>query len=156
FLTILTGFDIKMLIERKVSFTNFRYRLMRFLSGRYGTDSLFYAIFICAVFLAAVNIFVRSVVLQILVYIIMGYGLFRVLSRNLSVRAEENRKFTEFLNRFKKQGEKLRRRRADKCHIYKKCRRCKAVLRLPRRPGKHKTVCPKCGNEFTVRVIKKY
>ena len=38
--------------------------------------------------------------------------------------------------------------------LWEKCPSCKAILRLPRRIGVHKTVCPKCGKEFTVRVRK--
>ena len=45
-------------------------------------------------------------------------------------------------------------KKADKVHVYKKCPACGAVLRLPRRIGVHKTVCPKCGKEFTVKVKK--
>lgn len=137
-----------------MGFTNFRYRLMQFLSGRYGTDSLFYAIFIFAVCLAVVNIFLHSIILQLVIYAVIVYGFYRVFSRNISARAAENRKFNEFINRFKRQSEIRKQRKADLCHVYKKCRRCKAVLKLPRRPGKHKTVCPKCGNEFSVYVRK--
>ena len=137
-----------------MDFTNFRYRLMQFLSGRYGTDSLFYAIFAVCVCLAIINIFLQSIILQLLIYAVMVYGFYRAFSRNISARAAENRKFNEFINRFKNQSDIRKQRKADSFHIYKKCRRCGAVLRLPRRVGKHKTVCPKCGNEFSVHVRK--
>ena len=45
-------------------------------------------------------------------------------------------------------------RKADRDHVYKKCPNCRAVLRLPRRKGRHTTICPKCKKEFRVYVFK--
>ena len=132
----------------------FMYRLMQLMSGRYGVDKLFYVIFVTATALAFINIFLRSLIIQIIVYTLMFYGIFRVFSRNIGGRARENRALTGWIEGLKKKGETRRRRAADTTHIYKKCPKCKAILRLPRRVGKHKTVCPKCGNEFKVRVRK--
>ena len=131
---------------------NFRYKLMQFMSGRYGADALFYGLFIIACVLAFINIFLRLWVLQIIVYVIMFYAIFRYLSRNISARSNENRKFNDFLNVLRRKSEIARQRKADTYHVYRKCKKCKAVLRLPRRIGKHKTVCPKCNHEITVRV----
>lgn len=131
---------------------NFRYRLMQFMSGRYGVDKMFYVIFAVSAVLAFLNIFIRSGILQLIVYLLMFYALFRVLSRNHSARLAENRVVTGWINRLMRFIETRRARSADTTHIYKKCPRCKAVLRLPRRKGKHTTVCPKCSNKFTVRV----
>ena len=47
---------------------DFRYRLMRFMSGRNGPDELFALIFAVSVILSVINIFVRSYILQIAVY----------------------------------------------------------------------------------------
>ena len=131
---------------------NFRYRFMQFMSGRNGADAFFYGLFIIACVLAFINIFLRLWVLQIIVYGIMFYAIFRYLSRNISARSNENRKFNDFLNVLRRKSEIARQRKADTYHVYRKCKKCKAVLRLPRRIGKHKTVCPKCNHEFTVRV----
>lgn len=133
---------------------NFRYRLMQFMSGRYGPDKLFYAISAVAMTIAFINIFIRNWGLQLVVYTLLGYGLFRCMSRNITARAKENRWFEDKLYFFKRRREIKQRQQADLAHVYKKCPSCKAVLRLPRRPGKHKTVCPKCGKEFKVTVRK--
>ncbi len=133
---------------------NFRYRFMQFMSGRYGADALFYALFGAACVLAFLNIFLRFWILQLIVYALCFYALFRYLSRNTYARAAENRKFTALLNKLKRNSEISRQRRADVYHVYRKCPKCRAVLRLPRRVGKHKTVCPKCSHEFSVRVRK--
>ena len=57
---------------------DFRYRLMRFMSGRNGPDELFFAFFLISVILSVINIFVRSVILQLAVYALMIYALFRL------------------------------------------------------------------------------
>lgn len=133
---------------------DFRYRLMRFMSGRNGPDELFAFIFAVSVVMSVVNIFVRSYILQIAVYAVMLLAIFRLFSRNTERRRRENEKFLYLFGAFRRKKSFYRQKRADKCHVYKKCPNCKAVLRLPKRPGVHKTVCPKCGKEFTVKVRK--
>lgn len=131
---------------------------MQFMSGRYGVDTTFYVLVISAIVLEVINCFiffmpVRAVI-QIIVYLIMFYALFRVMSRNITARSNENRRVTAVVQKWKSRCDVKRQRRADYTHVYRKCPACKAVLRLPRRPGKHTTVCPKCGREFAVKVRK--
>lgn len=135
---------------------NFRERLWRLMSGRYGVDETFFLLTAAAAALALVNGFLRNAWLQLAVYIIMILALIRVFSRNSEQRRRENRAvkaFTEKLSAYRKEKE---RRRADFRHIYKKCPHCKAVLRLPRRKGKHKTICPRCGKKLSVYVFREY
>ena len=133
---------------------NFRYKLMQFMSGRNGVDGLFYAIFGVAAVLSIANCFIRSLVLQIIVYALVAFAFFRIMSRNIEARRRENQWFNKIKASFIKKRNVYRQRRADYNHVYKKCPRCHAVLRLPRRKGKHMTVCPKCSNKFKVYVFK--
>lgn len=133
---------------------NFRYKLMQFMSGRYGVDSLFYLIIGICLAISIVNCFVRSIWLQLVVDAAIIYSFFRVMSRNHQARRRENQAFNRLKNKFINKRKVYRQRKADRSHVYKKCPRCHAVLRLPRRKGKHTTVCPKCGNEFRVYVFK--
>ena len=135
---------------------NFRYRLMRFLSGRYGVDAMFYFLFTLAAVMSLANCFIRSFYLQIAVYVIVIYALFRVMSRNIAARQKENRFFKTLAEKIRVWADTRRTRSTDFTHVYKRCPHCNATLRLPRKKGKHKTVCPKCGCEFTVRVFKEY
>ena len=70
---------------------------------------------------------------------------YRIFSRNIQKRRQENEKFCGFFklirNRF----------RDRKTHVYRKCPKCKAVLRLPKAKGKHTVVCPRCKNRFEVK-----
>lgn len=133
---------------------NFRYKLMQFMSGRYGVDGMFYGLFGAALVLSLVNCFVRSVAVQLIVYAVMVYAIFRMFSRNINARRAENQKVMQLFGGVKRRMDTMRQRQADKTHIYKKCPGCHAVLRLPRRKGKHTTVCPKCGKSFSVHVYK--
>lgn len=133
---------------------NFRYRLMQFMSGRYGTDNFTYILLMIAAILSVVNVVVRSVALQLVVYSIVIYAFFRVLSRNIEARRRENSFVMEKCNFLKRKLEFYRQRKNDQCHVYRKCPACKAVLRLPHRIGEHTTVCPRCGKEFKVKVKK--
>lgn len=139
---------------------NFRYRLMQFMSGRYGPDETFFVIFILAAILSVANIFLRFVsiglyaAIQLIVYALIIFAVFRMFSRNIEKRRKENYWVKEKLGFLKRKKDFHDQKKADIMHIYKKCPACKAVLRLPRRIGVHTTVCPKCGKEFIVKVKK--
>lgn len=131
---------------------NIWYRIARFMNGRYGVDTLFYVLVAVSLVLSFVNLFFHSLILQMFVYAFLILALLRALSRNHTARYNENKFIEDFINKIKKKRDTMRQRRADVTHIYKKCPNCKAVLRLPRRVGKHTTVCPKCNNSFKVNV----
>ncbi len=133
---------------------NFRYKLIQFMSGRYGSDNLNFALLILAAAVSVVNIFIRSLILQFVVYALIIYAFYRMLSRNIEARRRENRWFNNKVNFVKKRSELYNQRKNDKFHVYKKCPECKAILRLPHRIGTHTTVCPRCGKEFKVKVKK--
>ena len=127
---------------------------MQFMSGRYGMDKLSNFLIIIAAALSFINIFFRIWAIQLVVYTLIVYSFFRILSRNIEARKSENNKFLSFISVIKRKREIYEKRKADTLHVYKKCPRCKAILRLPHRLGVHKTICPKCEKEFTVRVKK--
>ncbi len=133
---------------------NFRYRLIKFMSGRYGVDGLFYAIFGVAAVLSIANIFIRALIIQIIVYSLVIFAFFRIMSRNIAARRRENQWFNKVKAWCIYKRNVHRQRKADYSHVYKRCPRCHAVLRLPRRKGKHITVCPKCNKQFKVYVFK--
>ena len=131
---------------------NFKNKLYRFMYGRYGTDTLnkvLTGIYIGWVLLYIIlSIWIRSTILY-LVYLITTTALiiiifWRMFSRNIAKRKRENNKFCGF---FRLRRNKFRDR---KTHVYRKCPRCHAVLRLPKARGKHNVICPRCENRFEV------
>ena len=133
---------------------NFRYKFAQFMYGRYGVDTLFYILFGIAIILSVLNIFLGSGALQLVVYVIDTFAIFRMFSRNIQARSKENYYATCLFKRIKDKTIQNRMQKADRMHVYKKCPKCRATLRLPRRIGKHTTVCPKCNNSFKVTVKK--
>ena len=127
---------------------------MQFMSGRYGTDALTNALLIFGAVVSFINIFLRSWIIQLFVYGVIIFAIYRVMSRNHEARRKENRFFNEKLNVFKSKIEIYKNQKNDKFHVYRKCPACKAVLKLPHRIGEHTTVCPRCGREFKVKVRK--
>ena len=138
----------------------FRNRLMSFMYGRNGIDKFGRFLFIFYIFLVIaqwiISIFVPqifSLILSSLIMLLAIYIFFRAFSRNLVKRQAENYKYIQLASKFKTffllQKSKFRDR---KTHVYKKCPRCKAVLRLKKIKGKHRAVCPRCGNSFDVKV----
>lgn len=137
----------------------FKNKLYRFMYGRYGTDTLnkfylwAYVILVLAYAVVSLLMWKASELANTIVwlaYTVLSSALivlifFRMFSRNVVKRRRENECFCGFFklirNRF----------RDRKTHVYRKCPKCKAVLRLPKAKGKHSVVCPRCRERFSVR-----
>ena len=130
-----------------------REKFARFMSGRNGNDQLNLFILIADIILLLLaGIFANSLgkVLYPLVILLLGYAYFRMLSRNLYKRSEENGKYLRL--RYKLMAElRIHWERWVHRKDYKffTCPYCKTTLRVPRGHGKIKIVCRKCGSSFT-------
>ncbi len=135
---------------------NFRYKLANLLSGRYlscGIDSLTKALAIICIILSVINLFIGSIILYLIQTILIFWMFYRLVSRNIYARQKENQKVINVINRFKNYIFLRKRIKTDKStHVYKKCPHCLVMLRLPKRPGEHNVVCPRCKNSFKVKV----
>lgn len=131
----------------------FRERLARFMYGRYGADQFYNFLTVVFYLIFAVNLFVRNYILTIASLILLIYASYRVFSRNIYKRRAENEKYlrikNSFVGFFKLQKDRVRDR---KTHIYKKCPKCKATLRLPKKKGVHTVRCPRCSEHFDIKV----
>ncbi len=128
-------------------------KLARFMYGRNGYDRLCFICFIVYTALVIANIFVHSLIIYIIEWLILGYIIFRMLSKNVYMRQKENMFFVKITNRmgafFVRQKNKIR---DIKTHRYIKCKSCKAFLRVKRKKGKHNVRCPKCGTIFETNI----
>ena len=115
--------------------------LMRFMSGRYGTDKLNSHLLWTGVAFCLLSMFMplAGLVLAMtgLSYLFMGIAVFRCLSRNTYKRYQENRKYLAFWSRVK-----------DREHKYFSCPRCRQSVRVPKGKGKIAITCPKCKEKF--------
>ena len=144
---------------------NFKSRIARFFYGRYGADQLYNFLFITQIvllFLGAVfsvlgmvsDVFsYLSFALYVIAIGLFIWTLFRCLSRNIVKRRKENMTFLRLKSKLFHR--RAAGRPADTAeYVFRNCPKCKSVLRLPRRVGKHTAKCPRCENRFKVKVRK--
>lgn len=135
-----------------------RERIARFMAGRYGVDSLYYALFISSFVLFIINMFlinfrILSLIIALIANALFFYAIFRFLSRNIYKRQRENAAYLNFMKKPKKHFNLIKCKLRDrKTHVYKRCPSCRNNLRLPKQRGKHTVVCPCCKNRFDVRI----
>jgi ribosomal protein L37AE/L43A len=130
-----------------------REKLMRFMVGRNGNDQLNLFLYAVDAVLLITATLLRGQAKRILyaaALVLLAYIYFRMFSRNLTKRREENGKFLRIFYSVQA-GLKLRREKWVQRKDYKffTCPSCKTMLRVPRGHGKIKIVCRKCGNTFT-------
>lgn len=122
--------------------------------GRYGADALYYGLLILYFILLVVNAFADEWYLQVIMWFVLFWALFRMMSRNHIARARENAVFKKIIRPFKAffTTNFLRIKDIGKKR-YRTCKKCKAVIRLPIKRGAHTVTCPKCSSKFKVRII---
>lgn len=129
----------------------FREKLVRFMAGRYGGDRLNNFLLAVIMIIIVINVFARSIIISIVYMLLWGWCIFRMMSRNIYKRQAENAKFLKLWNPVKGYFKLMKNKWRDrKTHVYRKCPKCKAVLRLPKQKGNHTVKCPKCAERFDV------
>ena len=125
-------------------------RLQRFMYGRYGVDALGKFIIGAALVICVLNLFIHSFIFSILIWALLIYSYYRMFSKNVQKRYNENVKFLNFKTRivgkFKKEQSYMKQRKTH--HIYK-CPTCKQKIRIPNGKGRICITCPKCKTQFT-------
>ena len=119
------------------------------MAGRYGVDELSKFLNIVLLVLLVLSIFIRSGILYLLALGILIYSYFRMFSRNISKRYEENQKFVNLRYRNVVKWNNFKKRFAQrKEYRFYHCPQCKQTVRVPRGRGKICITCPKCRTEF--------
>ena len=128
-------------------------KFSRFMVGRYGIDRFYHFLISVYFILFIINFFANSFVISLLEWVLLGYATWRIFSKNIYKRQQENLKFIKLAEKptevFKLIKCKFRDR---KTHVYKKCPACNNNLRLPKQKGKHTVACPCCQNRFDVKI----
>ena len=125
-----------------------RNALRRFMIGRYGTDPLNF--FLVGIYTVLFLIFSLTgfALLYALSMAVLFLVFFRMFSRNLAKRREENAKFMRKADPLVRWWRLRRTIRRDKEHRYFKCPSCSQQLRVPRGKGKITVKCRSCGASF--------
>lgn len=115
------------------------------MDGRNGLDECGKVVIVSSFSVYMLAVILRSEILQLLSMCLLGYGLFRVFSKDRNKRLEENHKFLSYLQLIKMNFEQ---RRTHRIFI---CKRCGKKVRVPKGKGKIEIVCPLCGNKMIHR-----
>ena len=129
----------------------------RFMYGRNRIDQLGTAMICGCLLLDIVSMFVirRWILAGRILYwatlALWAWAMFRIFSKNLPKRREENSKWVNWVWRMKNGRAAARERHADKDHKYFTCKNCGAICRVPVGKGKIVITCPKCGAQIHAR-----
>lgn len=134
----------------------FRQKLQQFMIGRYGVDQLGVFLTIVALLLSVFASVFHLSFLSLLATVLLFYSIYRMYSRNLSARYQENAKFLPYWQKMQSRWNRIKRwfhqkgqQWADrKTHRYFSCPNCHQTLRVPKGKGKIKISCPKCKTEL--------
>lgn len=131
----------------------FKEKFRQFMIGRYGMDALGQFMMWAVIGVILVNLLIHARIPSMCLDTLELAGLiclyFRMFSRNIGKRYEENQAFlrvrfhvTEYFKRLKFRFSQNR-----EYHIFK-CPKCGQKIRIPRGHGKVSIHCPKCGEDF--------
>lgn len=119
------------------------------MAGRYGADRLTQDLSIAALILMLLVIFSGSALLNFISLFLYCVCIFRMFSKNIAGRYEENRKYVEWRQKFcTSMSQKWVRLKNFRKYRYFKCPECGALLRLPRKVGEVTVTCGKCRHAF--------
>ena len=130
--------------------------LNNILYGRNGIDELGLFTIWIYIILSIINLVTNSFIGDLSALLLVALILFRMLSKNITARQKENNIFNKITNFIFKPFENIKRNIKDKEHVYKKCPKCKTVLKLPlpSKKGIQKAKCPKCKKSLTLFTFK--
>ena len=135
----------------KRGFSNMREKFARFMYGRYGLDKLGYAILISSMIITLLTSLLGGDG-NFVSLALLGWGVFRFLSKNTYKRSQENIKFLDIMNSLKKRVGLVKNKIRDRnTHRYFECTTCHNTLRVPKGKGEITVTCPVCK---TVTIIK--
>ena len=130
--------------------TRMKMALIRFMQGRNGPDNLGWHSLWGGLILGLLEIFFPP--LGLVSTALYVYAVFRMLSRNVAKRQEENRRYVAFTQNLSREVKQFfLRLKGMRTHKYFRCPGCRSRLRLRRGSGEKHITCPVCRHEFDQR-----
>lgn len=130
-------------------FEKLGYKIACFMYGRYGSDALTKFLLILALILMVISWIPRLWWVYFLALGVIIWSLYRTFSRRFDKRRRELDRYLKIqkpiVNFFKLSRNKWRDR---KTHVYFKCKKCKAVLRVPKGKGSIVVICTRCKDRI--------
>lgn len=135
---------------------NLLFKIQRFMYGRNGIDDLSKFLFKVLFWILMFNILIHHIVMLYIELVLLFIILLRILSKNIKMRKKENNLYLSIKKRLLKPFEIIIKNHQDKDFVYKKCHKCKKILKLPlpdKRGIKH-VKCPNCKKRLKVFTLK--
>lgn len=126
--------------------------LQNFMRGRYGVDSFGFFLLISFILCSLFSTIFQSSFLYLVSVAVLIYAYFRILSKNIFKRSQENARYLRYTDPIRFFfSDKKREWNDRKTYKYYKCPNCKQKLRVPRGRGEITITCPKCKTKFDKR-----
>lgn len=126
-----------------------KFSFSRFMYGRYGADQFSRAIVTASLILLIVSNLTGMLLLYYLSFAGYVYAVFRMFSRNLQKRAQENEAYLNKTSKWRTEYAQAKVRwRNRKQYKYFKCPQCRARMRLTRGVGEKQITCRNCQHTF--------
>lgn len=123
--------------------------------GRYGSDQLNIGLLGVYVICSIITGFTGWIAVWILSYGVIAVLFYRMFSKNITKRYEENQKYLRITAPIRasvmRKVHQAQKQSIDKTHKYYICKGCKQMIRVPRGKGKIAITCPRCRQEFVKR-----
>lgn len=129
-------------------------KLQKFMQGRYGTDALYRTLLPAAVLCSLMSVLLQENTALCSLFsaasmLLIGWAVFRVLSRNIEKRYLENLYYLEWLGSVRRHIRFRKIKHAQrKDYKFFVCPTCRTNLRVPKGKGKVNITCSKCGTRF--------
>lgn len=128
---------------------NMKNGFRRFMQGRYGGDNLSRAQLMAGLVCYLLALISRVTLFSYIGLALYFWALFRMFSRNVEKRGEENRKYLALTGNAKTNFRQAKvRAQNSKQYKYFRCPKCHSYLKLPRGVGEVTVTCGKCKNQF--------
>lgn len=145
---------------------NWKYKLYQLMQGRYGIDSFGRFLLIGAMVVILLSNFHFLHRFYLLGLLLMVYAYFRIMSRNIFKRQQENQKYMALKQKFMGNRNKGAMNNwncgpngtggpgmanSSLAYHFYRCKNCGQTVRVPKGKGMLKITCPNCGNSFIER-----
>lgn len=137
---------------------NISLKLYKFMKGRYGPDELYKFTLIIYTILVIIDFFIDFYPLTITTLLLLMVIAYRFLSKNIVKRRKENQIYLNIKNKVSNYFGDIKRKYNNRnIKIYKKCPKCKTILRLdlPSKRGIKHVTCPKCHKRIAMLCLRR-
>lgn len=123
--------------------------LGKLMAGRYGVDQLNKFLLVIFIIISVIYMFTKSTIINVISLILLVFLYYRIFSKNIDKRLEENKKFLNIVNPYRRKlNSTVNKFKSSKDYKYFKCPNCEKSLRVPKGKGMIKITCPNCKTKI--------